>query len=200
MTGCHTFGEPLPPEFYARPAELVARELLGAVLVSSLGGQLTAGRIVEAEAYVGPHDAASHAAQHIGRTRRNDSMFGPPGIAYIYRIYGLHWCLNTVTGDVGYPAAVLVRALEPLAGMETMRQRRSLRPDRELASGPARLAEALAISGQLDGHPLQQPPLLITTGQPLPDASISRGPRVGVTRAADWPLRFFVLGSPWVSR
>lgn len=158
------------------------------------------GRIVEAEAYVGPHDPASHAAERIGRTARNASMFGPPGIAYVYRIYGLHWCLNVVTGPEGYPAAVLIRALEPLAGIETMRRRRRLRRDHELTSGPARLAEALGITGALDGHPLQEPPLVLAAGEPVPDEAVAVGPRIGVTRAQDWPLRFYVRGNPWVSR
>lgn len=191
---------PIPAAFFDRPAESVARDLLGGVLISTIGGEETVGRIVEAEAYIGPHDPASHAAERIGRTARNASMFGPPGIAYVYRIYGLHWCLNVVTGPEGYPAAVLIRALEPLAGIETMRRRRRLRSDRELTSGPARLAEALGITGALDGHPLQEPPLVLAAGEPVPDEAVAVGPRIGVTRAADWPLRFHVRGNAWVSR
>lgn len=200
---------PLPPAFYARAADEVARDLLGAVLVSTTGGALVSGRIVETEAYLGPHDPASHAAERIGRTARNAAMFGPPGIAYVYRIYGLHWCLNAVTGGEGYPAAVLIRALEPLDGIEVMRLRRwgaggaasaGRRPDRELTAGPARLAEALAIDGALNGHPLQVAPLVLAEGEPVDAAEIEAGPRVGVTRAADWPLRFFIRGNPWVSR
>jgi DNA-3-methyladenine glycosylase len=191
---------PIPAAFFDRPAESVARDLLGGVLISTIGGEETVGRIVEAEAYIGPHDPASHAAERIGRTARNASMFGPPGIAYVYRIYGLHWCLNVVTGPEGYPAAVLIRALEPLAGIETMRRRRRLRSDRELTSGPARLAEALGITGALDGHPLQEPPLVLAAGEPVPDEAVAVGPRIGVTRAQDWPLRFYVRGNPWVSR
>jgi DNA-3-methyladenine glycosylase len=191
---------PIPAAFFDRPAESVARDLLGGVLISTIGGEETVGRIVEAEAYIGPHDPASHAAERIGRTARNASMFGPPGIAYVYRIYGLHWCLNVVTGPEGYPAAVLIRALEPLAGIETMRRRRRLRRDHELTSGPARLAEALGITGALDGHPLQEPPLVLAAGEPVPDEAVAVGPRIGVTRAQDWPLRFYVRGNPWVSR
>lgn len=193
----------LDASFFARPAETVARELLGSVLVSTLGSVEAAGRIVEAEAYVGPHDPASHAAERIGRTVRNRSMFGPPGIAYIYRIYGVHWCLNTVTDRVDYPAAVLIRAIEPLRGLSVMRQRRAPGADlddRQLGSGPGKLAAALGITGELDGHHLDRPPLFIARGQPLPDAAIARGPRIGVTRAADWPLRFFIRGNPHVSR
>lgn len=201
---------PLPPAFYARAADEVARGLLGAVLVSTTGGALTSGRIVETEAYMGPHDPASHAAERVGRTARNAAMFGPPGIAYVYRIYGLHWCLNAVTGEEGYPAAVLIRALEPLDGIDVMLRRRGLgaaaggagrrRRDRTLTSGPARLAEALAIDGALNGHPLQAPPLVLAEHEPVDEAEIETAPRIGVTRAADWPLRFFIRDNPWVSR
>lgn len=205
--------QPLPSAFYARAAEEVARDLLGAHLLSSVGGERVGGRIVETEAYVGPHDPASHAAERIGRTARNASMFGPPGIAYVYRIYGLHWCLNAVTGAADHPAAVLIRSLEPLEGREVMRRRRrgppgSRRrdapepdwpPDRDLARGPARLARAFGIDGSLDGHPLDRPPLWIVAGEPIRPESVAAGPRIGVTRASDWELRFFVRGSRWVS-
>ncbi|HEY8469604.1 MAG TPA: DNA-3-methyladenine glycosylase [Longimicrobiales bacterium] len=213
MSGAASALRPLPPAFYARPADEVARDLLGAVLVSTTGGALVSGRIVETEAYLGPHDAASHAAERTGRTARNASMFGPPGIAYVYRIYGLHWCLNAVTGPEGYPAAVLIRALEPLEGIEVMRRRRGLRPaesaggsrqrqgrDRELTKGPARLAQALGIDGALDGHRLQDPPLVLAEGERVDPAAIAVGPRIGVTRAVDWPLRFYIRDNPWVSR
>jgi len=194
-------GAPLPLHFYDRPAEEVARDLLGAVLVSTIGGVTTAGRIVEAEAYVGPHDPASHAAERIGRTARNDVMFGPPGIAYVYRIYGLHWCLNVVTGAEGYPAAVLIRAVEPLEGVDAMRRRRGDgRPERTLTNGPGKLAEAMGITGRENGHPLDRPPLLILEGVAIEDSGVAIGPRIGVSRAADWPLRFHVQGNPWVSR
>ncbi|MBX6365755.1 MAG: DNA-3-methyladenine glycosylase, partial [Gemmatimonadetes bacterium] len=189
-------GAPPPPR---RPPDLV----------STLGGALTIGRIVEVEAYVGPHDPASHAAERIGRTARNATMFGGPGVAYVYRIYGLHWCLNAVTGEEGFPAAVLIRAVEPLAGLDAMRRRRvagsrrgasGALADRDLARGPARLAEALGITGALDGHALDREPLLVRPGEPVPPERIGIGPRIGITRAVDWPLRFFVRGSPWVSR
>jgi DNA-3-methyladenine glycosylase len=130
-------------------------------------------------------------------------MFGPPGIAYVYRIYGVHWCLNVVTGATGDPAAVLIRAVEPLAGLDVMRARRGARTlpsDRDLARGPGRLAEALGITGALDRHTLQQPPLWVATGEPLAPARVGVGPRIGVTRAVDWELRFFEKGSRWVSR
>lgn len=131
-------------------------------------------------------------------------MFGAPGIAYIYRIYGIHWCLNIVTDHVDYPAAVLVRAIEPVYGIEQMRRRRfrgqKRLPDGALASGPGRLAEALGISGSLDGHPLQHRPLEVRAGDPVCDDRIIACTRVGITRAIDWPLRFCEHGSAWLSR
>jgi DNA-3-methyladenine glycosylase len=194
----------LPASWYARPAEQVARDLLGMVLVSTIAGVETAGRIVETEAYVGPHDDASHAAQRVGRTARNESMFGPPGIAYVYRIYGVHWCLNVVTDEADFPAAVLIRAIEPVHGIELMRSRRYAGqkhlPDTALASGPGRLAAALGITGDHDGHPLQKSPVWVRAAAPVSEGSIMKGPRVGITRAADWPLRFREAGSPWTSR
>ena len=197
--------QPLPPAFYARGAEVVARDLLGAVVVSDVGGVRTAGRIVETEAYLGSADPASHAAERIGRTARNESMFARGGIAYVYFIYGMHWCLNAVTGEPDVANAVLIRALEPIEGLDAMRERRGIRSgkppkDRDLARGPARLAEALGITGALDGHDLALPPLMIAAGDTIPDDAVAVGPRIGITRAADWPLRFFLEGSPWISR
>lgn len=194
----------LAASWYARAAERVARDLLGTILVSTIDGRETAGRIVETEAYVGPHDDASHAADRIGRTQRNDAMFGTPGIAYVYRIYGIHWCLNVVTDRVDYPAAVLIRAVEPMHGIEHMRERRAAGqkhlPDTALTSGPGRLAAALGITGQLNAHPLDRDPLCITAGVRIADAATAVGPRIGITRAMELPLRFWEKGSRWVSR
>jgi DNA-3-methyladenine glycosylase len=190
---------PLPASFYARPTEVVARGLLGHLLVSTIGGRRTAGRIVETEAYLGPHDPASHAFGG-RRTARTEGMYGPPGTAYIYFTYGMHWCLNAVTRPEGYPAAVLIRALEPVAGLETMRRRRGRRSDRELCSGPARLCAALGITGRLNGVLLQGGMLRILRSPERRRPRVVRAPRVGITRAVDWPLRYLVAGSPWVSR
>lgn len=192
-------GPPLSPSFYARPARDVAPDLIGKLLVSELGGVRTAGRIVETEAYIGPEDPASHAAERIGRTARNDAMYGPPGTAYVYRSYGIHWCLNAVTDREDHPAAVLIRALEPLGDLAPIRARRGTR-DRDLARGPGRLTQALAITGDQDGHLLDRPPLLILDAPPVDPDRILAGPRVGISRAADWPLRFREAGSRWVSR
>lgn len=206
----------LPRSFYAGSAEQVARDLLGTILFSSIGGHEVSGRIVEVEAYIGPHDDASHAAERIGRTPRNTIMYGRAGFAYVYRIYGTHWCLNAVTGPVGFPAAVLIRALEPITGLDVMHARRAAPgggrsrnatgarrrqlADVDLCAGPGRLAAALAIDGSLDGHALQQEPLWIARGERVPDSDVIASPRVGITRAADWPLRFSIAQSKWVSR
>jgi DNA-3-methyladenine glycosylase len=190
---------PLPPEFYARSAEDVARALVGTVLRSDIDGETVTGRIVETEAYVGPHDPASHAAERFGRTARNASMFGRPGIAYVYRSYGVHWCLNVVTDRPDYPAAVLIRAVEPLDGLDAMTRRRGTKL-RDLARGPGRLTQAFGITGALDGHPLDQSPLTLHAAPDDEHVDIAVGPRVGISRAVDWPLRFRVRDSPWVSR
>ncbi len=195
----HVDPAPLPAAFYARPAEAVARELLGAVLVSEVDGVRVAAEIVETEAYVGPHDEASHAAERFGRTARNDAMFGAAGTAYVYLIYGMHWCLNVVTGEEGFGAAVLIRACRPLDGVEHARARRPGRLDRELMRGPGNLARALGVDGALNYHPLDRPPLWIAPGRTVPDAEVAIGPRIGITRAADWPLRFWLRGDPHVS-
>jgi DNA-3-methyladenine glycosylase len=198
--------EVLTDDFFARPAAVVARDLLGAVLVSTVEDVLVAGRIVETEAYTGPEDPASHAAERIGRTNRNAAMFGPPGTAYVYRIYGLHWCLNVVTDREGFPAAVLIRALEPLAGLEIMSNRRGIESpvaiprEYTLAAGPGRLAQALGVAGALDAHPLRHPPHRLHSGPAVPQHEIAIGPRIGVTRATDRPLRFYLRHSPCVSR
>ena len=189
----------LSPSFYARPAEEVARDLLGRHLVRTLAGEECIGEIVETEAYVGPHDEASHAAARFGRTARNDVMFKRPGLAYVYLIYGVHWCLNAVTDSEGYPAAVLIRAAAPLAGLPTMRGQRPGRPDLELLRGPGNLCRAMAIDATLNGHDLADLPLRILPGFEIPDARVARGPRVGITRAVEHPLRFWVSDSPAVS-
>lgn len=192
-------GSALPASFYARPTPVVARRLLGHVLVSEVGGRRTAGRIVETEAYLGPDDPASH-GYRARRTRRNASMFEPPGTAYVYFTYGMHWCLNAVTEREGFPAAVLIRALEPLEGIATMRRRRRCSSDRELCSGPAKLCQALGVTGREDGVPLTRGRLRIVRRRTRQRDAIIVTPRIGITRAVDWPLRFLIAGSPWVSR
>jgi DNA-3-methyladenine glycosylase len=191
-------GTAVQAKFYARPTEVVARGLLGRILVSDVGGRRhrTAGRIVEVEAYVGPHDPACHAYGH-RRTARTEPLYGPPGTAYVYFTYGMHWCLNAVTEQPDFPAAVLIRSLEPVAGFDTMRERRGKEP---LCAGPARLCEALGVTGALNGVSLQRGLLRIVDGPAPRKSAIVTGPRIGITQAADWPLRFYLKDSPWVSR
>jgi DNA-3-methyladenine glycosylase len=154
--------------------------------------------VVETEAYLGPEDPASHASTRSGITPRNRVMFGPAGRAYVYRSYGVHWCLNVITGGEGEGQGVLLRGLEPLSGLEWMTRRRSGRTP--LAAGPGRLAQALGVTGVLDDHPLHRAPLELLPGWPVPDSDVGVTGRVGVAQAAEWPLRFFVKGSPGVSR
>jgi DNA-3-methyladenine glycosylase len=188
----------LPVAFYARATELVARDLLGAVLECHTPDGVASGRIVETEAYLGEHDPACHAA--VGRTARTSPLYGPPGTSYVYFIYGMHWCVNAVTRAEGLPSAVLIRALEPLEGVDLMRQRRpGVRRLEELTNGPARLCRALGIVGAHNALPLQRPPLLVRRGDGFPNAAITVTPRVGISKATDWPLRWLVADSPFVS-
>ena len=191
-------GAPLPASFYDRPTELVARELLGAVLECRSDHGVARGRIVETEAYLGEHDLACHAAA--GRTRRTEPLYGPPGTAYVYLIYGMHWCVNAVTRATGEPSAVLVRALEPLDGLPEMwRRRPRARRLVDLTNGPGKLCAALAIDGSHDHGSLRRPPLRIRAGLAVPDEAVVVTPRIGITRAADWPLRYLLRDSPFVS-
>jgi DNA-3-methyladenine glycosylase len=189
----------LPSSFYDRETEVVARELLGAILECETPAGLAGGRIVETEAYLGEHDPACHAA--VGKTDRTRWLYGTPGTAYVYFIYGVHWCFNAVTRARGLPSAVLVRALEPVTGLELMRARRPrARTIEDIASGPGKLCSALGIDGTHNGHPLHRPPLRIRAGDAIPDSAVVVGARIGITRAADWPLRWYVAGSRFVSR
>jgi DNA-3-methyladenine glycosylase len=194
-------GAVLSPSFYARPTPEVARRLLGHVLLSEVGGRRTAGRIVETEAYLGTPDPASHGYGG-RRTRRNASLFAGPGTAYVYFTYGMHWCLNAVTERAGVPSAVLIRALEPLEGLTIMRRRRGGvgLADRQLCSGPAKLCQALGVTGREDGIPLTRGRLRVLKAHSRQRYAIITTPRIGITRAADWPLRFLIEDSPWVSR
>ena len=190
---------PLPADFFARDTRVVARALLGAVLECETADGVASGRIVETEAYLGSDDPACHAV--VGRTERTYNLFGPPGIAYVYFIYGAHWCFNAVTEAEGIGSAVLVRAVEPLEGVALMRARRArARKEADLTNGPGKLCAALGITGALDGVALQDGPLVIRAGEPVPDADVLVSPRIGITRAADWPLRWLVHGSAYVSR
>jgi DNA-3-methyladenine glycosylase len=189
----------LSSAFYARGTERVARGLLGAVLECTVAGVRCRGRIVETEAYLGEHDAACHAAS--GRTARTEVLYGPPGRAYVYLIYGMHWCVNAVTRREGLPSAVLIRAVEPLEGLDAMRRRRTgARGPNELTNGPAKLCEAFAITGpRHHGASLATSSLRILEGDKLSDSDVAVTPRIGIARAVDWPLRWVVRGSDHLS-
>ena len=179
--------------------DAAARALLGSHLISTVGGRRTVGMIVETEAYGGPADPASHAATSSGITARNRVMFGPPGHAYVYRSYGIHWCMNVVTGPDGEAGAVLIRGIVALEGEDVMRERRR-HDGPSLGSGPGRLCQALGITGDLYGHELTEAPLVLASGTPVHDTAVGISRRVGVSSAADWLRRFWVRGSPGISR
>lgn len=196
---------PLPASFYRRPAEIVARDLLGRYLVRELEGERLVLRLVETEAYLGAPDRASHAWAG-RRTARNESLYLAGGHAYVYMIYGMHYCLNAVTGEADVGSAVLLRAGEPVAGEERMRKNRGWtrapRPG-DLAGGPGKICQALAIDRELDGVLLDRLPLFISKGGPVVGEEIVASPRIGVDYAGEaalWPLRFSVRGHPHVSR
>jgi DNA-3-methyladenine glycosylase len=178
-------------DFFARSVHDVAPDLIGAMLLCDGVG----GVIVEAEAY-DHEDPAAHGFR--GKTARNASMFGPPGHAYVYRSYGIHWCLNFVCEDVGIANAVLIRALEPTHGLETMRARRGVADDRLLCAGPGRLCQALAITREDDGLPLDRPPFELHARNHEPD--VVRTARIGITKAVDKPWRYALAGSRFLSR
>jgi DNA-3-methyladenine glycosylase len=192
-------GAALPRDFYARDTELVARDLLGCVLECHTGDGIASGRIVETEAYLGEHDLACHAAA--GRTRRTEPLYGPPGIAYVYFIYGVHWCFNAVTRAEGLASAVLIRAIEPIQGLELMKERRpAARRDLDLTNGPGKLCAALGIDVRHNTLRLDRRPIMIREGERVPAADVVVTPRIGIRESADWPLRWIVAGNPFVSR
>lgn len=192
-------GAVLDREFYARETESVARELLGCILECRTPDGLASGRIVETEAYIGEHDLACHAAA--GRTRRTEPLYGPPGIAYVYFIYGVHWCFNAVTRAEDEPSAVLVRALEPLHGIDLMRERRpAAKREFDLTNGPGKLCAALGIGPTHNALELDRPPILIRPGETVKDVDVVLTPRIGISQSADWPLRWCVADNPWVSK
>jgi DNA-3-methyladenine glycosylase len=178
-------------DFFARTVHEVAEELIGAtLLVDGVGG-----KIVELEAYH-HEDPAAHGFG--GRTARNSSMFGPPGHAYVYRSYGIHWCVNFVCAEEGVADAVLIRALEPTEGLDAMRHRRGVDDDRLLCAGPGRLCQALGITREHDGLPLDRPPFRLAPRGEKPE--VLRGPRIGISRATELPWRYAMAGSPYLSR
>jgi DNA-3-methyladenine glycosylase len=181
----------LATDFFARSVHDVAPGLIGVtLLVDGIGG-----RIVEAEAY-DHEDPASHGYR--GRTERNASMFGPPGHAYVYRSYGIHWCLNLVCEEEGVANAVLIRAIEPTYGLDEMRKRRGIDDPRLLCSGPGKLCQALGVTREHDGLPLDRPPFELRPREG--HVEVVAGPRIGITRAAELPWRYAETGSRYLSR
>jgi DNA-3-methyladenine glycosylase len=192
--------EPLPREFYLQPTKRAARSLLGQLLVRRGPDGQVWGRIVETEAYLAQGDPGNHAAR--GRTARNSRLFGPPGTAYVYLAYGCHRLLNAVTQAEGVPEAVLIRALEPLGGIELMRRHRGgLEDSRRLARGPGNVGAALNIHLDLNGHDLTQDPLFIAAGE-APAGAVVTTTRIGLSdpAAARLKLRYYLADSPFVSR
>jgi DNA-3-methyladenine glycosylase len=181
----------LPRSFYARPVLVVAREVIGKILVHETKQGRVAGRIVEAEAYSGPEDRAAHSYGG-RRTARTEAMFGPPGHAYVFFVYGMHWHFNLVTTAIGVPHAVLIRAVEPLEGLELMAARRGLAPTRrELTNGPGKLCSAFGIAREAYGADLTRGTLHLLDG---PTPKVLRAPRIGVDYAGAWakrPYRFY---------
>jgi DNA-3-methyladenine glycosylase len=189
---------PLPRSFYARSSPEVARDLIGRLLVRRLSAVTLMGRIVECEAYQ-EDDPASHSFR--GVTNRTEVMFGPAGRLYVYFTYGMHFCMNVVTGREGEGSAVLLRAVEPLEGLEWMRHRRGVADPRLLCSGPARLTQAYGIGRADNGMDLLAArDLFVARGRPIPEDGVGVGPRVGITAATERPWRFYELGNRFVSR
>jgi len=189
------FGAILRRAFYRRPAVDVARSLLGKILVHGA----TAGMIVETEAYLGGDDLAAHSAA--GITDRTRIIFGPPGYAYVYLIYGMYECLNLVAESVGKPGCVLIRALEPVAGIDLMQRRRpTARRLEDLASGPGKLTLAMGITRAHNGADVTKGALAVREPAEMRDVDIEVTPRIGITKSADLPLRYVIRGNPFVSR
>jgi DNA-3-methyladenine glycosylase len=190
----------LPRSFYEQPTVDVAKQLLGKYLVRNHPQGVTVGRIVETEAYIGPHDLACHASH--GRTPRTEVMFGPAGHAYVYFVYGVHYMLNLVTEAFNHPAAVLIRALEPIYGIELMQTRRKTEKRRNLCSGPGKLCQAFAIDRSLNAADLCGDIIHVDdSGEPAP--KFLAKPRIGVDYAGKWkdkPLRFLIRGNEFISR
>ncbi len=186
----------LNPDFFERPALEVAGELLDKYLFTRVNGRKCGGRVVETEAYMGPEDRASHAA--CGLTARNSLMYGPAGVSYVYLCYGMHFCFNVVCGEESTPGAVLIRALEPETGVDEMKRRRGGKVLRELASGPAKLTQALGIDMRHNGLKLPAVEIYLAASG-IPPRAFLRGPRVGISKSVSLNYRFFIKDCRFVS-
>ena len=192
----------LERDFYERDTLEVAQDLLGKYLVHDLDERITVGKIVEVEAYIGPDDAAAHAYRGL-KTARTQIMFGPGGYAYVYLIYGMYHCLNIVTGKEGCPEVVLIRALEPIAGIEIMKQRRKTDKEKNLCSGPGKLCQAMGINMSHYGVDLCGSELYLTNGEPINTSQIVSTPRINIEysgAAKDYPWRYVIKGNSFVSK
>ena len=193
----------LTRDFFLRPTLVVARDLIGKLLVHEAGDHRLVGRIVETEAYR-EDDPACHAWNEIKRRAgkspwRGAVLMGEPGIAYVYLNYGMYWLLNVVTEPAGVGAAVLIRAVEPVEGIDVMRARRRVRHDQDLTSGPGKLTLAFGIDDRYHRRPLTEPPLYLATEVPAPRIRVAVSKRIGIVKGAELPWRFYVSGNPWVS-
>lgn len=189
----------IPASFYARDTELVARDMLGMLLERTTPQGVTSGIIVETEAYVGEHDEACHATA--GLTERTAPLYERAGIAYVYFIYGMYWCFNAVTRARGLPSAVLIRAIEPVEGIDLMRRRRPrAHRDRDLTNGPGKLCLALGIDGSVNRQSLQRGSVVVRHHTSYSDSAVAITPRIGIRHAADWPLRWVVSDNEYVSK
>jgi DNA-3-methyladenine glycosylase len=192
----------LPRSFYTRPALRVAKDLLGKILIRKIGKTILSGKIVEVEAYRGAKDPASHAYR--GKTKRNEVMFGEGGSLYVYFTYGMHFCANVVTGRKHFGEAVLVRAIEPLKGVEEMKKKRRFKPGRmneaHLTNGPAKLCQAFAIKRKDNGTDLLGENIFLIEGGSIPKSKIAASTRIGISRGKEKNWRFFIKGDAWVSR
>lgn len=180
-----------------KSAQEAARELLGCILERTIDGSITRVRIVETEAY-DQTDEASHSFR--GQTKRTEVMFGEPGFLYVYFTYGMHYCCNIVVGEKGYGAAVLIRAVEPIDGVELLQVNRKDKHGAELTNGPAKLCQALAINKQLNGHDLRHKPLRLLLIRPTSIGEVVQTARIGISKAKDKPWRFYIKDNPYVSK
>ena len=192
----------LPRSFYSQSALLVAKDLLGKILVRKIGKTILSGKIVEVEAYLGVKDQASHAYR--GRTKRNEVMFREGGCLYVYFTYGMHFCANIVTGRQGTGEAVLIRALEPVTGIDVMKRKRgfakSAGATHTLTNGPAKLCQALGIERKENGIDLLGDEIYLIAGEPILKSSIGTSDRVGISREKEKQWRFFIRGNEWISK
>lgn len=188
----------LKEDFFRRDTILVAQDLIGKIMCVNLYGKCLTGKVVETEAYLGPGDPGSHSFR--GKTKRNATMFGPAGFSYVYQIYGMYFCYNVTTDQEHIPAAVLIRALEPVTGLETMSKNRRRKDVKDLLSGPGKLCQALGITKDVDGTSAIRGPVRFLLPDESTNLPIITTTRIGLNQGADLKLRFYLQNSPYISR